>query len=871
MGGSDKRMAIDLKKSVYIPSIEASDIYCHMFRNKDLKLEYIGMIPSSLELNKLISIGFKTHKAKTSDRILSDDIINLKFKQKVKSKEELLKDIDRKINEQRTNKENTNCPKIIEYKDKLIGFKSVLEKETDDGIWNEVSNEDLRKYLYINGFLFNGHKYVVYKRSSSKSRVGQCLFIKESFYDEMIKWSRMDLPFEVAKIDYPSLLAYESLVGSSLESLIRIDPKNILIVNDVESRFKQICNVVRTGENGYLDSFEEETEISNSLFDGESLLDSSYFKDGKSMKLLRNHMFKTAAFNCNVQLFLRNQCPKEICYEYWKVKNMFGQEMLAKDVHLIITPSSLKALKFSHVLGTELDMWEYWKKIVSKDSHIFGVCKSEKQSKHGSDENGNTLQQMSYQMINSLPINKDDVYELTSYERDYVEKLKNNDDFFIKHIKKNINVINSNEMFTYLFERNRDIVHTKLFRKYRADEISGHIKKVKKGKVRIHKSDYLVMLGNPVEFLQHAVGKLNLLMPKLKRNEVYTTLFDFGEELIGFRNPHTSPSNVLIVANTYNKDITTYFNLTDNIVCVNAIEFPLQDILSGCDYDSDTILISNNENLLSYGKRVFGNYRVCINEVASSKKQYQLSKKDMAEIDNQLSKSQRQIGEVVNLGQLCMSTYWDSLTSGKLEIQQRELLKKIDVMTVLSGICIDLAKKMFDINIKSEIDFVKKTKQLRTDKPLFWIYVSKNKDVKTTKYNCPMDCLDDIMSNLKNAIHRKNINLKELLVKGKIKDGDRKQIEKITKYVEEMCKKINAVYAGSLEKEEKEVFVDSVVNYYRFYIEKLKISPSTMCAILLKISDHKNDKIAIRMMSILHKTNPEKFINTFKIKNSTLL
>lgn len=54
----------ELHKPVYIPSIEASDIYNHMVRGRELDLKYIGMIPTSLELNKLINLGIKTFKKK---------------------------------------------------------------------------------------------------------------------------------------------------------------------------------------------------------------------------------------------------------------------------------------------------------------------------------------------------------------------------------------------------------------------------------------------------------------------------------------------------------------------------------------------------------------------------------------------------------------------------------------------------------------------------------------------------------------------------------------------------------------------------------------------------------------------------------------
>ena len=104
---------------------------------------------------------------------------------------------------------------------------------------------------------------------------------------------------------------------------------------------------------------------------------------------------------------------------------MFSDDfILAKDVHLITTPSSLKAFKFSNLLGTEKDMWNYWKDIVLKDGCVFGVCKSEKKSKRGFDDLGNILQQTSYQMLNSLPMTKDDIKEFTTLEKEFISKLK---------------------------------------------------------------------------------------------------------------------------------------------------------------------------------------------------------------------------------------------------------------------------------------------------------------------------------------------------------------------------------------------------------------------------------------------------------------
>ena len=48
--------------------------------------------------------------------------------------------------------------------------------------------------------------------------------------------------------------------------------------------------------------------------------------------------------------------------------------------------------------------------------------------------------------------------------------------------------------------------------------------------------------------------------------------------------------------NTYNKMISDYMPITKNVVVVNAIETLLQEITSGSDFDSDSLLLSNNKS-----------------------------------------------------------------------------------------------------------------------------------------------------------------------------------------------------------------------------------------------------------------------------------
>ncbi|WP_373892794.1 hypothetical protein [Virgibacillus sp. CBA3643] len=909
---------------IYIQSLEASNIWEHINRDKEIQNNFVGMIPYSLESMQLRKVmkkhSMKPTPVKESNKETTDAVINVKFNSKVKSGEEIIKKMQKNI-------PKIEAEKVDAYKEKMNQLQ--VEISENSGSWNGVSNNELRRQLYKDGFTItdeNGNEthYKAYKRSSSKSRSGQCLFIHEDIYNDMVNWSRMGLKFpEDKKIDFASLLAYESLVGSSIKSTIKINPKNILLVDDVESEFTRDANVVKKNEKtGLLDSFpEKDVKISNSIFDGESLLDHTYFKGeqaDKSMLLLRNHMFKSAAFNTNIQLFLKEYADKNgIDYDTWKIKNMFGQYIKATDIHLITTPSSLKALRFSKDIfgdkeNPQKEMWNYWKKVVNKDEKKFGVCKTEGMSKRGKDENKNVLQQMSYQMINSIPFKREQVKELSEFERGYIERLKNEDKEFISYLADNANKMNSNDALVDLYHRNNKIVNTILFKNFRKKTINKYVTYVKNGKIRLP-GDYAVLLGNGLEFLYHSISQYDVNKSELalKGNQVYTTMFKFGDEYTAFRNPHTSPSNVLVVENTYNKDIERYFNLTDNIVCVNSVKFEILDILSGADFDSDTIAIFNNEKLLQASKGV-ENYNVCINHLDSQKASYEPTMSNMSIIDNTLSQSQRHIGKIVNLGQQCMSMYWDGLEDeNKSDKKLSVLLKKTDVMTVLSGVAIDMAKKLYNIDMKREIknvdsadvyktkkvDKTKKdketgellpvvnketgeiaTKQIKAN-PLFFLYVKQSKTIKDRIkfYDTSMDHLYEVLKKQEYAKHRSNIDFMDILVDKdtveEIKKGDPDygQHEKIIDYVTKMSEKLKNAY-GDLnkikddEEMEKEHLnkIDDIIRYYEYYVGKLEVKPATMHHLLNSIVKDK-DIPAIKLIKVLHKTQYNVFINSFKL------
>jgi len=829
-----------ISENIYISSFQASRIYGHNFRDEKITYNKIGSLTPSLELIKLKKEGFSIHTSKINGKMTSRDIINVDFKYKLDSSESIIKKTKKKIIELKIKEK-------LEASEKLKKYLEHLELQN----WEGLSQEELRDILYENGFIIKQvdydtkaiteTKYVFYKRSGSKSRTGRALFIRESLHDELENWSNMYLKIPKDKtVDLAGLLAYQSLVSSGIKYTVQIPVKNIFMISDVDSRFMHDAKVVRS--NGkFLDSFEEPVEISNSLFDGQSILTPEYFPDGKSMLLLRNHFFKSAAMKGDIQKFLKKHCPPDIEYEKWKLKDMFKNTMYAKDVHMITTPNSLKALKYNHLLGadkTKKDMYKYWKDIVKKDGELFGVCKHEYASKRGEN-----LQQMSYQMLNSMPISHDDVGILAKFEIEAINSLKNDDEFYIKYLENSSDVINANQAWVELYKINKEIVSTIEFKKYRRNKIKAYVNYVKGGKIRLD-GDYCVMIGNPIEMLLHTIKQLPVkdgvidikYVGELEYNQMYTTLHEFDKEYTCFRNPHTAQSNVAVLVNKHSTVIEEYFDLSKNMVIVNCINIPLQDIFSSCDFDSDCIAIFDNETLLNGAKDCFEKYKVVVNKVSADPNEYKYTNFDKARLDNILAQSQRNIGEVVNLGQLCMSKYYDS---GKTS---EELLKKIEVMTVLSCICIDLAKKFYDIDIAKEILHVRNHKEVMVGgkivKPLFWSYVSDLvKKEKLVKHDTAMDYLVEILNDIDPAESRDTVNMMTF-IKEQVNKGttDRKQIAKIQTMIDKFLIVVNALQCNKhMDKEAKMDAIKIETIHFNKAIEKLKIRENTMIELVSKL------------------------------------
>ena len=320
------------------------------FSEKNNRFYYSGTIADSLLGRKLRQLVKEKNDDKAirtiGDSDYTDLIINLKFKSDIMIED----DTPKKAYDPET--------------------KSIVEVDGKK-MKKLISQKKLRKMAYKDGVTINGVHYVNYQRTSSKARVGNCLFIDERYYDVMNEWQNLGIPFsELKEADIVSIRSYQSLIASSIIGELEIPVDSILLIDDISGQATMDCNVIKpypteNGRGTELKVVREPYTQKTDLWDGQSLLDFSVFKNGKyavkdkdgnktehsyepyGFMLLRNHFFKTAAFNTNLQEYYKERFKG---VENPILTDMFGNEFKTEDVKMVTTPNSVKIFKFADIV-----------------------------------------------------------------------------------------------------------------------------------------------------------------------------------------------------------------------------------------------------------------------------------------------------------------------------------------------------------------------------------------------------------------------------------------------------------------------------------------------------------------------------------------
>lgn len=762
--------------------------------------------------------------------------------------------------------------------------------------------------------------YIHYKmlyRNSSKAKLGQAMFIKSELWELAINWLTMDLyhkmPDRNAKI--VELAAYAPLTTSTISDVIHIPVDDILFLEDQDSFFKTIANIVTAEDYETSDGeiskrcvvSRKETEVKNTLWDGMGLIESNIIPESieaNGMVLLRNHMFKACAFKTKIQLFFKDWCEKSgYDYSTYQVVDMFGNSHYLKDIKLITTDNAIKWKKFKDMMGGTLPLaYKYWRSRIINDGCVWGIVKTDHPSKLGE------VQQMSYQMINTLPCTFEEVKDIAQTSINYVETLKQDNDEFEKFLRKNANEINHYEMLADLYAHNHVFADSKYFRSEKRTIINNYVFRLRGGKITVN-GDNLTMCGNPYALLLYSVGEDWKQDPTLLKEpgviQCYTTRFNDGVLLCGFRSPHNSPNNCVYLHNIHSPEMDKYFDFSKNIIAVNCIGTDVQSRLNGADFDSDFIFATDHPALVKCAKKCYKEYPTIVNALNESGLTYDNTMEEYARMDNKFSKSRRGIGESSNLAQLAMTYYWTYKANRIGEsFESLQLYDNFVILSVLAQLIIDSCKREYEVDSIAEIERIKKLPCMnptdmygnKKDFPQFMKYTrpiptTKNgKDISfdvviesKKKLNnrinenlvCPMDWLQMWLNKIQGASKTNTIPTQDFFKKipGKI---SRKQIGKVINLAEKYDTYVKRNYNKFKDEDGTREFIEKTEEFYEA-IAKVKITNPATVNRLVELSLSLNttgeyvnnfihynaEKFSRKILNGLYRTNKELFLNCF--------
>ena len=591
---------------------------------------------------------------------------------------------------------NTPCEQHAEYNHQLSPYFAY-----QDGQYAlikqpkvKVTTSEARKKLYEKGFWSDGVHYIRWKRSSGSARVGKCLFINEALYEAMHRWELCGLDVKDGDpVDLAALESYLSLPTSSIIDLLDLAPENILVIEDYESVFND--NVISVEEHdGKLIAERKSCEIHNSIWDGQGLLDRSamgIYAD-KGMILLRNLFFKCCCFNCNLQQWFADHGITEVYQLHGRTK-----AKRIEDIKLVTTPSSIKYLKF----GT-LDTWL---------EHIepqFGIVKYDKTT-HFFD---GRMVQIHYQLLNTLHMSKADVDELMQPTFDYMDMLRTDPAVLRYHIRYPISddpdeivpAQSKNDIVFKMLGINDRFAKTKLYYDFRTDVLKSMAKNLRLGHVLVH-GNYSVLCGNPIEMLMAITGDFDGTS-QIGIGNVHTIRFNFDQTLLASRSPHVSLGNLFLPYNAQNELIDRYMNPTPQIIYINSIGESVLDRLSGCDFDSDTVMLTDNDVLIRAARKHYSDFPVAAYNVHAQKIQRYYTRQQQCDLD--IKTSRNLIGEVVNCASEINTMIWDKLNHGATLEDIETMYLDVCLLNVMSNIEIDKAKKEFNVDCRKELTILEK-------------------------------------------------------------------------------------------------------------------------------------------------------------------
>lgn len=518
-----------------------------------------------------------------------------------KDKENKIKELKQRINYLKTLKNTTaNRKKLVDLQtefNKLVFMEDymcvIMEK-----------NSDYDKA--IKGFKVNGIEYTRLLSTSAGVKKNVIVFtskrMKEQLYENLNCERDLTKKFVPAKLE-----AYISLACSA--SLPVRDPKHILVVHDVETKFKDDVILVNGLESKRPKvTVEKDYETILNACDGLGLIspelaqmwaedvEEDYLPSGMC---IRNAFCKGMVYTFDFKMFAQEVAKTDTVMDVW------GNEHDIQDVDLVLTTSMLK-------------LWDSYSSIddyleKTKRNHFtFSLTKV-------APEELDNEQTMNYQFLQSLQLDDEDIYQLIKPTLDEFDDILNYDYrkalLYLRGVSLTEKTVTRPPFdYTTAMMINPDMLNDPYTYSKIMHNIKNRIDQAKLGVINVH-GNFSLLSGDPYTLCQAMFGLE--VTGLLKRGEIYSQYWqDRGvEEVAGFRAPMSVHNNIVKMKIANNDEVNKWYKYMKTITILNAWDNTCAT-LNGCDFDGDTIMTTNNVIVLKGIKRLLP---ICCMQGSSSK------------------------------------------------------------------------------------------------------------------------------------------------------------------------------------------------------------------------------------------------------------
>jgi len=376
---------------------------------------------------------------------------------------------------------------------------------------------DVIEDIILDGFIYEGNRYLCLTASAGQIRTKKTVFIKEDIWlkhqHTLMCGLTIDKINELGGVNINKYLAYLALCNSATDEWKEFDITKSIVVDDMETNVK-----------GLVDFIDDETyKIARKEMD----INITH-TDGCGMILL------LVPFSYDI--FIKNANINDKNKDYGKITDIYGQEhdIIKEGIQVIFTKSQFKMWKyFNNVLGENGNIVKYgWE--VYKDNYKQYNCQA---GKCNEEEDDFSDAKINYQMLQTLTdMTDEELKEISKTTKHHVVNIGSDR----KTMLKVLGVKKSNQNKNNLQQALE--IYPELLNDTYCKEILKQVKKslVKEGrsaKLSI-KAKYTFIVPDLYAFCEYMI--LGDKDPKglLEDGEVYCNLYPESEKLDCLRSPH---------------------------------------------------------------------------------------------------------------------------------------------------------------------------------------------------------------------------------------------------------------------------------------------------------------------------------------------